>query len=363
MIEPPTSRQRRHLRSIRPTPRPFARWWKAQVRYVRIALTLFWRSLLTIFLVWLFGALSFYFLQLHPEGHELSLPEALFSSLMMMAAQPIFPFPESFLLRLVYFALPVLGLVLVAETIVRFGLLLLDKRANEKEWMKAMADTAKDHIILCGIGSIGFRILEELVLLGQEVVAIERNPQGLYNTRARDLGATVLIGDSTAEAVLLKAGLERAKAVIAATDNDISNLETVLDAKRMRPGIRVVMRIFDQNTAVKLREAFGIETLSSSALSAPTFALSALGTDIVGSVRFGDLLLVTVELTVPKGAWEEKTLGELAKRYQVVVLGFSREAKEVSFAPALDTQVRAGDKLLLQGPLEAIEEARAAALG
>jgi voltage-gated potassium channel len=338
------------------------RWWEAQLRYVRIAVTLFWRSLLALLSIWLLGALCFYWWQPVSSGGQMPLTEALWCSLLMMAAEAQYPFPEHFGLRVVYFVLPVLGLLLVAETVVRFGLLLLDKRANEKEWMRAMAATARDHVILCGIGSVGFRILEELIALGQEVVAIERNGNGLYISRARELGATIMIGDATIEATLLQAGLANARAVIAATDNDISNLETVLDARRMKPGIRVVMRIFDHNTALKLKEAFGVETLSSSSLSAPTFALSALGQDILGSVRVGGSLWVTARFKMGANSrWVGMTIATIAKEYGVVVLAFCRKDGAMEFAPEVGTQIQQSDEIVVQGPLAAIDQARLAA--
>jgi voltage-gated potassium channel len=347
---------------LRPIPPKTSRWWKAQLRYIRIALTLFWRSLLTLFVIWSVGGAAFLLLQTGADGARLSIPESLWCSLMMMAAQPAYPFPQSVLLQFLYFALPVLGLFLVADTVVRFGLLLLDKRANEKEWMRAMAATARNHVILCGIGSVGFRILEELIAMGQEVVAIERNAQSTYLSRARDLGATILLGDATVEATLLQAGLDNARAVIAATDNDIANLETVLDARRMKPGIRVVMRIFDHNTAQKLKEAFGVETLSSSSLSAPTFALSALGTDILGSVRVGSSLWVTARFLVSEGSsWCQQSIAQISKLHGVVVLAFCHGQEQLAFAPEVNTTLQKGDQIIVQGPLEAIDAARIAA--
>ena len=352
----------RHAYRLRPLHPRAGRWWKAQLRYIRIALVLFWRSLLTLLVIWSLGGLAFFLWQPSAEGSRLSITESLWCSLMMMAAQPAYPFPATVLLQLVYFALPVMGLFLVADTVVRFGLLLLDKRANEKEWMLAMAATARNHVILCGIGSVGFRILEELIAMGQEVVAIERNAQSTYLSRARDLGATVLLGDATVEATLQQAGLDNARAVIAATDNDISNLETVLDARRMKPGVRVVMRIFDHNTALKIKEAFGVETLSSSSLSAPTFALSALGTDILGSVRVGSSLWVTARfLLSERSSWCEQSIAEVSKLHGVVVLAFCHEQAEMAFAPEVSTRLQKGDQIIVQGPLEAIDAARIAA--
>lgn len=284
---------------------------------------------------------------------------SLWAALELMAAEPAYPFPQEWPLQIAYFTMPLLGLLLVAESIVRFSLLLLDKRSNEKEWMEAMAATARNHIILCGLGSIGYRILEEFIELNQEVVAIEKNAQGAYLGRARDLGATILIDDATVETVLLRAGLLHSRAVIAATNSDINNLEIALDARRLNPGIRVVMRIFDEKTALKIREAFGIETLSAATLSAPTFALSALGPDILGSVRIGNKLFVTAEIEIANDSpWAGKRISEIAQRFQVVVVSHREKDEAPRVSPSGEIVLHAGDRLALQGTLEEISAAR-----
>jgi voltage-gated potassium channel len=339
--------------------RSLIRWAKAQWRYFRIALSLFWRSLLVVLLLLASGTLIFKRYLNIGGGAAPDWVEALWNAFGLLAAQPGYPMTAAWPVRLAYFALPVGGLLVVAQSIVRFSLLLLDKRANEKEWMQAMAATARDHVILCGLGSVGFRVLEELAALGQEVVAIEKNPQGAYLGRARDLKSTILIDDATVEAVLLRAGLAEARAVIAATDNDIVNLEIALDARRMKPGVRVVMRIFDQKTALKIREAFGIETLSSATLAAPTFALSALGPDILGSVRIGEGLYVTAEIAIARGSpWDGLLVKEICGRFRVAAVAHRGADGRVEVSPSPKTPLRGGERLVLSGLLEAISAAR-----
>ena len=65
--------------------------------------------------------------------------------------------------------------MLVGEGIVRIGMLMLSKERGEKEWMKVMASTYRDHIVLCGLGHLGFRILGQLLAAKEPVVAIEKD--------------------------------------------------------------------------------------------------------------------------------------------------------------------------------------------
>ena len=139
-------------------------------------------------------------------------------------------------------AYPVIGFILLGEGVVRLSLLMVSRRRGEKEWMLVMASTCRDHVILCGLGHLGFRIMEQLRLGGMEVVCIERNGEGRLVAEAKAMGVPVLAEDMTDDRSLLGAGVHHARTIIAATNNDVANLEVVLDARRVNPRIRVMLR-------------------------------------------------------------------------------------------------------------------------
>ena len=65
---------------------------------------------------------------------------------------------------MVLFALyPVLGFVLIGEGVVRLAILMVSRKYGHKEWTKVAASTYRDHVILCGLGHLGYRVLEELL--------------------------------------------------------------------------------------------------------------------------------------------------------------------------------------------------------
>jgi voltage-gated potassium channel Kch len=98
-----------------------------------------------------------------------------------------------------------------------------------------------------------YHLLREL---GQRVVVIERDERAQFLEDVRRDGAPLLLGDARREAFLADAGITRARSIVLATDNDIANLEVALDARRLNPTIRVVLRLFDPNMAEKVREGF-----------------------------------------------------------------------------------------------------------
>jgi voltage-gated potassium channel len=201
---------------------------------------------------------------------------AIFSAWMALFAQTILP-AERWYLELLCGVYPLLGFGLVGEGVVRIGMLILSKERGEKEWMTVTASTYRDHIVLCGLGHLGFRILNQLLATKQAVVALEKDGNARFLGDAKATGVPVLVRDMQEDQALIDAGVQHARAIIIATNDDMANLEVALDARRMNPKIRVVMRLFDQRMADKFKEAALIdEAFSPAALAAPIVAEMAL---------------------------------------------------------------------------------------
>ncbi len=102
--------------------------------------------------------------------------EASINVLCMTFLQPIGEFPQTWYLEIFYFIMPVIGLIIVAQGIADFGYMFFNRRTRRKEWQMAVATFYKDHIILIGLGHLGYRIVLNLINLDQDVVVIEHNP-------------------------------------------------------------------------------------------------------------------------------------------------------------------------------------------
>ena len=140
----------------------------------------------------------------------------------------------------------------------------------------------RDHVILCGLGSVGFEVAEDLMDEKTKIVVIDATPDDAH---ARNLSARVplLVGDATQPDVLRRAGIHRARAVIAAVSNDAINLEIGLIAQslveELRPHrpLRIVLRCFDPDLADRIHARSDAYTLLSSAeIAAPIFVRTAL---------------------------------------------------------------------------------------
>lgn len=206
--------------------------------------------------------------------------EAFFCAWMALFAQPVFSPPQTWYLALFGGLYPLLGVVLIGEGVVRLGMLIISRERGEKEWMTVSASTYRNHIVLCGLGHLGFRILTQLLAERHDVVALEKDASARFLVDAKATGVPVLVRDMKEDQALRDAGVEHARVIIIATNDDMANLEVALDARRMNPGIRIVMRLFDQRMADKFKEAALIdEAFSPAALAAPIVAeLAVKGT-------------------------------------------------------------------------------------
>ena len=273
------------------------RFIRAQARDTRVLLGESRGALILFVAILFFGGLALRTFYINPEtGDRLSLIEAVYASFGMIFFQSQLPFPENPGLRVLFFVIPIVGLVAVADGVLRFGAALVDKQSRGQKWQAAMATTYSNHVIVCGLGKVGFRVALELLKMGRDVVGIEQNSDGRFVEQAEALGIPVLIADARRPETLTRAGVTRAEVIIPATENELTNLDIALDARELNPDIKVVMRMFDPDLARRIERGFGIHTAYSvSALAAPVFAAAAMRDDIKASFYAGETLLNVVE--------------------------------------------------------------------
>jgi Trk K+ transport system NAD-binding subunit len=208
----------------------------------------------------------------------------------------------------------------------------------------------QDHIVLCGLGHVGIRVLEQLCKVGEKVVVIEAAETARYLDDARKLNVPIIVGDMRTRNILERARVNAARSLIAATGDDLVNLEAALAARELRPDIRVVLRIFDHSLAGKIATGFGIKTtFSTAALAAPAFAMAAVDPSVVGSFYVGEDLLLVVQLVVDRGArLDGMTLGQLAAKSDLAVLSYEAAvSSRRSMHPAESQLLGPGDRIVV----------------
>ncbi|MGW8062351.1 potassium channel family protein [Streptomyces ziwulingensis] len=174
------------------------------------------------------------------------------------------------------------------------------------------------HVVLLGLGKIGTRVLTRLREMDIPVVCVEADPEARGMATARRLRVPVVLGDVTQEGVLEAAKIHRAHSLLALTSADTTNLEAVLYARSVRSGLRVVLRLYDDDFATAvyrtLRAAHpGALTRSRSVthLSAPAFAGAMMGRQILGAIPVERRVLLFAAVKVAgHPQLEGKTVGE-----------------------------------------------------
>ncbi|MFJ3231600.1 NAD-binding protein [Streptomyces sp. NPDC086787] len=161
------------------------------------------------------------------------------------------------------------------------------------------------HVVLLGLGKIGTRVLTRLRELHIPVVCVEADPEARGLATARRLRVPVVLGDVTQEGVLEAAKIHRAHVLLAVTSADTTNLEAVLYARSVRPDLRVVLRLYDDDFANAvyrtLRAAHPravTRSRSVSHLAAPAFAGAMQGRQILGAIPVERRVLLFAALDV-----------------------------------------------------------------
>ena len=199
----------------------------------------------------------------------------------------------------------------------------------------------RDHVIVCGLGSIGYRATLGLLARGVRVVAVEANESGRFVAAARSRGVPVITGDARQPEILGDLRAKTARALIAATDNDLVNLAAALNARAIRPDLRVVVRLFDPDFALRVQHGLGMRfTRSVSHLAAPAFAAAVFGSEVAASVPVGDRRVVLfAQLRVSPGSdLAERRAGDIDQPGERRLLAIGR-GETWAWSPPADAEI------------------------
>jgi voltage-gated potassium channel len=333
-----------------------SRSWKATWRDTSLLLREF-REPLLLFILAMVGLGLVYYALAEYYGEPLSGPvEGIYLVLTATFLQPLGGFPHGPLLQLFHFVMPVIGVGILAHGLADFGTLFFNRRARGKEWEMAVASTFNNHIILVGLGHLGFRVASQLHEMEQDVVAIELSPTADLVAVTRRLDIPVLPGDGTKEELLEAAGVRKARAIILCTQNDSLNLQMAVKARGINPAVHVVIRIFDDDFAAALQKQFGFTAISATGMASPVFAASAAGANITPPIMVegNPLCFGTVEFLECSDS-NGKTFDDLEQLYRISVVLLKREG-DMQWHPAGSEKIRAGDVVGVLGNPERINQ-------
>jgi voltage-gated potassium channel len=333
-------------------------WTRPLVAYFRMPGSTSFGLLLLAFMVIVVLAVTELSLNYrHPLDNRRGLDtlEAIYAVFTLLVFETAYPLPDDALSRLIFFLVPFSGLVVLGQGIARLSTAVL----NRETWERAMASTYENHVIVCGLGRLGFRVIQWMLELGEEVVLVENRADNPLLDQVRSWGVPAIVADARRSEILAQAGLSKASAIVPITSDDLTNLSIAVEARRLCPGLKVVLRTFDDRLAENLETGFDIHTaFSTAALSAPAFAATATHAPVDYAFSFGEgdkkaLLTITKFTVVEKSKLIGYTMADLELEFDVAVIAH-RANENFDLHPPPDAILSAGDGFIVSATLDGL---------
>ncbi len=236
------------------------------------------------------------------------------------------------------------------------------KNTIENLWgkrMKKEISKLSNHCILCGFGRIG-RYIYDFVKHDLPVVVIEKNPEVLKELKEKEI--LHIEGDATSEEILIKAGIERAKYLVAVLGEDAENVYIVLTARNLNPHLYILARADNPRVEKKLYQAGASRVLSPYVIGARKMALSLLKPNVMDFMELASpelqLDLQIEEIFVEDDSFlAHKNLIEsgIREKTNAIILAIKRSTGDMVFNPSPKEIIMPGDILIALGERKKLE--------
>ncbi|HEY1553177.1 MAG TPA: potassium channel protein [Kofleriaceae bacterium] len=235
-----------------------------------------------------------------------------------------------------------------------------------KKRMKRM----KDHVVVCGAGSTGRNVIEELLATGVPVIAIDTREAELREIADKHPKSefAFIVGDATDDDIIAQANLDGARGLVAALSSDKDNLYLTVSARQSNPSARIVARCAELSHVDKIKRSGADAVVSPNFIGGMRLVSELLRPAVV---RFLDDMLRDKRAAF---RIEEVLLGDRAgelgttlrdarvrERYGMTVLAMRAKDDEVwTYNPDASEQLRPGMTLVVLGSTEQVAELRKA---
>ncbi len=231
-------------------------------------------------------------------------------------------------------------------------------RSLTRRSMRQRIDSLRDHYIVCAFGRVGQAAVEELVAQGAGVVVVEVDPA--REPEMVEAGVLYILDDPTREDVLERAGIERARGLLCAVDSDASNVYITLLARARNPDLFIIGRASSAESVEALGRAGSNRVVSPYRLSGTRMAALAFQPAML---EFVDMVSVAPDLRIEELVVGERSplagasVRDAASRYDGVMIMAVRSADgSLLVPPRADTELAAGDLLIIVGPMDALAD-------
>ena len=226
----------------------------------------------------------------------------------------------------------------------------------------------KDHVIVCGAGSTGRNVIEELIKTGVPVIAVDVNEVELKEIADKHPAAeyAYIVGDATDDDVMVQLNLPYARGLVAALSSDKDNLYLTVSARQDNPRCRIVARCAELSHVDKIRKSGADAVVSPNHIGGLRLVSEMLRPSVV---RFLDEMMRDHRQTF---RIEEVTLGDSAaglgqtlrdarvrERFGMTVLAVrTHEGEAWTYNPDANVKIGPGMTLVVLGSAEQVHELR-----
>ena len=259
-----------------------------------------------------------------------------------------------------------IALILINLGLFTYFITLLTRFFSDGEFIKLYKqikmenkiEQLKQHVIICGFGRNGKESAQILHNNKIPFVVLEEK-----NELETDLDFDVpyfMKGDATKDEVLLEAGIKNARALIITLPVDADNLFVVLTAKQLNPGIKVISRASQDSSVKKLKIAGADNVIMPDKIGGAHMATLVMLPDVVEMLSIMSTQSNESFRVAEVQANKNILLGELNmwSKTNCTILGVKTAGNHYTVNPNAGYQINAGDRLIVMGSDEQIEEAK-----
>lgn len=234
--------------------------------------------------------------------------------------------------------------------------------------MRKAIEALRDHVVVAGAGSTGKHVIDELVRAEEAFVVIDHSAEHLERVDQEIAGGKLLYvrGDATDDRTLLAAGVERARAVVAALTHDKDNLFVTLSARSLNANARIVAKVAEPEAEAKMLKAGASTIVSPAMLGGRRMASEVVRPEVHRFVegmladKQASFRMEEVQIT-PDSPFLGKPLSSVPARDALRVLVVAAKVRDGGFVydPEPELELILGTKLIVLGEAHNISQLRA----
>jgi voltage-gated potassium channel len=266
--------------------------------------------------------------------------------------------------RIFTIAISVVGVLTIGFIVARTTQLFVTGPTLKLRHMKRSIDSLSDHYVICGYGRLGQRIARDFKDDGRPFLVIENAESKIE--KLSEAGHLFLEGNAEEEKVLREAGIGRARGIVTTLTSDSDNVFVTLLAREINPDIFILARTNASANARRLYRAGANKVISPYEIGADRMARVVLRPNVdrflERALHVQGLDLQIEEIEVLEGSELEGSSlsgAQFRQHYGAIVVGLvERSTKEVTFNPAADRLLNAGDVLIVIGDIKMVRLVR-----